>query len=94
MWSLFDVPGSKSAAASPPDGLQHRLRRGGGGDNGDAALKNLLIHYQVVLPITNGRLDFGPWLGCSRQDVGVHQLDPAHDRSTSSKGLDFTSRPL
>lgn len=32
-----------------------------GEDNGDAHLKNLLTHLQVVLPITNGELDLGPW---------------------------------
>lgn len=32
-----------------------------GEDNGDAHLKNLLIGHQVMVPITNGRLDFGPW---------------------------------
>ncbi len=32
-----------------------------GEDNGDAHLKNLLTHLQVVLPVTNGRLDLGPW---------------------------------
>lgn len=32
-----------------------------GEDNGDAHLKNLLIGHQVVVPITKGRLDFGPW---------------------------------
>ncbi len=32
-----------------------------GEDNGDAHLKNLLLHHQVVLPITNGRIYFGPW---------------------------------
>jgi len=29
--------------------------------NGDAHLKNLLIHHEVILPITNGKLDLGPW---------------------------------
>ncbi len=24
-------------------------------------IKNLLIHHQVIVPITNGALDFGPW---------------------------------
>jgi len=28
---------------------------------GDAHLKNLLVHNQVILPITNGSLDMGPW---------------------------------
>lgn len=32
-----------------------------GETNGDAHLKNLLIHHQVILPVTNGRLDLGPW---------------------------------
>jgi secondary thiamine-phosphate synthase enzyme len=32
-----------------------------GEDNADAHLKNLLLHHQVVLPITKGRIDFGPW---------------------------------
>ncbi len=32
-----------------------------GEDNGDAHLKNLLVHLQVVLPITDGKLDLGPW---------------------------------
>lgn len=32
-----------------------------GETNGDAHLKNLLVHHQVVLPITNGKLDLGPW---------------------------------
>ena len=29
--------------------------------NGEAHLKNLLMHHQVILPITKGQLDFGPW---------------------------------
>ena len=32
-----------------------------GETNGDSHLKNLLVHNQVILPITNGRLDLGPW---------------------------------
>ena len=32
-----------------------------GETNGDAHLKNLLVHHEVILPITNGRLDLGPW---------------------------------
>ncbi|GAB4516529.1 MAG: secondary thiamine-phosphate synthase enzyme YjbQ [Anaerolineae bacterium] len=32
-----------------------------GEDNGDAHLKSLLIHHQVIVPITEGRLDLGPW---------------------------------
>jgi len=29
--------------------------------NGDAHLKSLLIHHEVIVPVTQGRLDFGPW---------------------------------
>ncbi len=29
--------------------------------NGDSHLKNLLIGHEVMLPVTNGRLDLGPW---------------------------------
>ena len=32
-----------------------------GEDNGDAHLKNILVGHQVVLPITKGELDLGPW---------------------------------
>jgi len=32
-----------------------------GEDNGDAHLKSLLVHHQVIIPVTGGRLDFGPW---------------------------------
>jgi secondary thiamine-phosphate synthase enzyme len=40
-----------------PEYRHHRT----GEDNGDAHLKSLLIHHQVMLPITGGRLDLGPW---------------------------------
>lgn len=32
-----------------------------GEDNGDSHLKSMLAHHQVIIPITNGRLDLGPW---------------------------------
>lgn len=32
-----------------------------GETNGDAHLKNLLVHHEVILPITAGGLDLGPW---------------------------------
>jgi len=32
-----------------------------GEDNGDAHLKSLLIHHEVIVPITKGRLDLGTW---------------------------------
>lgn len=32
-----------------------------GEDNGDAHLKSLLVHHQVIVPVTDGKLDLGPW---------------------------------
>lgn len=32
-----------------------------GEDNGDAHLKSLLVHHQVLIPVTAGKLDLGPW---------------------------------
>lgn len=32
-----------------------------GEDNGDAHLKALLIHHEVIVPITQGKLDLGTW---------------------------------
>jgi secondary thiamine-phosphate synthase enzyme len=32
-----------------------------GETNGDAHLKSLLVHHQVIVPITEGKLDLGPW---------------------------------
>lgn len=43
-----------------PFGKDYRHHRTGE-DNGDAHLKNLLVHHQVIVPITNGAMDFGPW---------------------------------
>jgi len=43
-----------------PSGVDYRHHRTGE-DNGDAHLKNLLMHNQVLIPVTDGKLDFGPW---------------------------------
>lgn len=43
-----------------PEGPDYRHHRTGE-TNGDAHLKNLLIGHQVILPITKGKLDLGPW---------------------------------
>ncbi|MFQ5432603.1 MAG: secondary thiamine-phosphate synthase enzyme YjbQ [Nitrospinota bacterium] len=32
-----------------------------GETNGDAHLKSLLVHNQVIVPVTDGKLDLGPW---------------------------------
>jgi secondary thiamine-phosphate synthase enzyme len=43
-----------------PFGKDYRHHRTGE-DNGDAHLKNLLMHHQVMLSVTDGQIDFGPW---------------------------------
>lgn len=32
-----------------------------GETNGDSHLKSLLVHHEVVVPVTKSKLDFGPW---------------------------------
>jgi secondary thiamine-phosphate synthase enzyme len=32
-----------------------------GESNGDSHLKSLLMHHEVIVPVTDGKLDFGPW---------------------------------
>lgn len=32
-----------------------------GETNGDSHLKSLLMHHEVIVPVTNAKLDFGPW---------------------------------
>ncbi|HEX4950708.1 MAG TPA: secondary thiamine-phosphate synthase enzyme YjbQ [Blastocatellia bacterium] len=47
----------ETLAPMRPDYRHHQT----GEDNGDAHLKNLLMHHQVLLPITKGALDLGTW---------------------------------
>lgn len=57
-WVQNLAPGpAADDSARGPDYRHHRT----GEDNGDAHLKNLLIGHQVIVPITKGRLDVGPW---------------------------------
>ena len=32
-----------------------------GESNGDSHLKSLLMHHEVIVPVTAAKLDFGPW---------------------------------
>jgi secondary thiamine-phosphate synthase enzyme len=43
-----------------PSGVDYRHHRTGE-DNGDAHLKRSVLGHQVMVPITNGALDLGPW---------------------------------
>jgi thiamine phosphate synthase YjbQ (UPF0047 family) len=56
----WKAPANEVAEALSPDPGDYRHHRGGE-DNGDAHFKNLLVHHQVVVPVTEGALDLGPW---------------------------------
>jgi secondary thiamine-phosphate synthase enzyme len=43
-----------------PSGLGYKHHQTGE-DNADAHLKRTLMGHQVILPITGGKLDLGPW---------------------------------
>ena len=51
-----------------------------GEDNGDAHLKNLIIGHQVIVPVTKGKLDLGPW-----QQVFYAEFDGRRRKRVLSK---------
>ncbi len=67
-------PANDTARALLPDPGDCRHHRGGE-DNGDAHLKNLLVHHQAIVPVTEGRLDLGPW-----QQVFYTEFDGQRDK--------------
>lgn len=46
---------------APHEPISHYRHNNTGEDNGDAHLKRQIMGREVVVAITNGRLDFGPW---------------------------------
>ncbi len=56
-WKEPDGNVARALLPNPGDYRHH----GGGEDNGDAHLKNMLVHHQVIVPVTDGQLDLGPW---------------------------------
>jgi len=46
---------------APHDPLSRYKHNNTGEDNGDAHLKRQVMGREVVVAVTNGRLDFGPW---------------------------------
>ena len=44
-----------------PEKPYERYRHNGYEDNGDAHLKRTIMGREVVVAVTDGRLDFGPW---------------------------------
>ncbi len=47
------------SSIAPQDGsYRHNLT---GEDNGYAHMWNILVHHEVIVPVTGGQLDLGPW---------------------------------
>jgi secondary thiamine-phosphate synthase enzyme len=55
---IHDIDAWLERLAPYRDDYQHHRT---GETNGDSHLKSLLIHHEVIVPVTNGKLDFGPW---------------------------------
>src|SRR3989338_4288076 len=51
-----------------------------GESNGDSHMKSLLVHHEVTLPVTNGKLDLGPW-----QQVYYAEFDGERKKSVVMK---------
>lgn len=61
-----------------PDYRHHRT----GESNGDAHLKSMLVHHEVIVPITGGSLDLGPW-----QQVYYAEFDGQRNKRVILKAL-------
>ncbi len=46
---------------APHEPLSHYRHNDTGEDNGDAHLKRMVMGREVVVAVTKGKLDFGPW---------------------------------
>ena len=46
-----------------------------GEDNADAHLKSMLVHHEVIVPVTKGRLDLGTW-----QQIFYAEFDGQRDK--------------
>ena len=84
---MLEQEGARVLAVSRSEGIDvtdpgdYRHHRGGE-DNGDAHFKNLLVHHQVIVPVTGGRLDLGPW-----QAIFYAEFDGGRDKRLVIKVL-------
>jgi len=65
-------------APARPEYRHHRT----GETNAEAHLKSLLLHHEVILPVTKGALDLGPW-----QQVYYAEFDGQRPKRVVLKGL-------
>lgn len=76
---IQDIDAWLETVAPPnPNYLHHRT----GEDNGDAHLKNLVIGHQVLVPVTDGRMDLGTW-----QQIYYAEFDGRRDKRVIVKIL-------
>lgn len=78
-WVQKLAPGPAADDSHPGPEYRHHHS---GEDNGDAHLKNLLIGHQVIVPITAGKLDLGPW-----QQVFYFEFDGRRSKRLVMKAL-------
>jgi secondary thiamine-phosphate synthase enzyme len=60
-----------------------------GEDNADAHLKRTLMGHQVMVPITNGALDLGPW-----EQIFYAEFDGQRRKRVIVKVIGVLSRPV
>lgn len=59
LWS--DILEWLETRVAPWDPTTYRHNTGTGEDNAAAHLRSLTVGHEVIVPVTDGRLDFGPW---------------------------------
>jgi secondary thiamine-phosphate synthase enzyme len=78
-WVQRLAPGPSPDGRTPGPDYRHHAT---GEDNGDAHLKNLLVGHQVIVPVTGGRLDLGPW-----QQIFYFEFDGRRKKRVVLKAL-------
>ena len=73
------APGPSADDRVPGPAYRHHH---GGEDNGDAHLKSLLVGHEVIVPVTKGRLDLGPW-----QQIFYYEFDGRRRKRLIMKAL-------
>lgn len=71
-------------APAKPDYEHHRT----GEDNADAHLKRMLLGHQVLVPVTGGALDLGPW-----ERIHYGEFDGRRPKRVILKAFGVSRRP-
>lgn len=73
----------ETVAPAKPNYRHHRT----GETNADAHLKNITVGHQVMIPVTNGKLDLGPW-----QQVFYMEFDGRRSKRLIMKAIGVETR--